>query len=168
MAGGEGTTALPIEAIYVEHHGWLRAWLCRRLGCEWTASDLAQDTFVRVLSGRRPADWREPRAFLTTVAHGLMVDHLRRRDLERAILDALAVLPEPLEPSPETRALWLETLLEIDTMLRGLAPRVRQAFLLAQLEGQTYAQIAQRLGCSTASVKLYLRQALVHCALCVA
>lgn len=157
-----------IHALYSDHHGWLVGWLRRRLGCIHNANDLAHDTFLRVLAARTTTtDLREPRAYLCTIAHGLMVDHLRRRDLERAVLEALAALPEAQAPSPETRAMWLETLIEIDLILAGLPPRVRRAFLLAQLEGQSYAQIADRLGVSTGSVKLYLRQALVHCAHCL-
>ncbi len=157
-----------IHALYSDHHGWLVGWLHRRLGCIHDSNDLAHDTFLRVLAARTATTHlREPRAYLSTIAHGLMVDHLRRRDLERAVLEALAALPEAQVPSPETHALWLETLIEIDRMLGGLPPRVRRAFLLAQLEGQSYAQIAERLGVSTGSVKLYLRQALVHCARCL-
>jgi len=39
-----------MAALYVAHHGWLQAWLRRRLGDAHQAADLAQDTFVRLLS----------------------------------------------------------------------------------------------------------------------
>ena len=38
-------------------------------------------------------------------------------------------------------------------MLDGLGPKVKQAFLLSQLEGLGYADIAVRLGVSISSVK---------------
>ena len=37
-----------IHALYREHSGWLNSWLCRKLRCPDNASELAQDTFVRV------------------------------------------------------------------------------------------------------------------------
>jgi len=77
-------------------------------------------------------------------------------------------MPEPLAPSPEQQAIILETLQEIDAMLDGLAPPVRQAFLMAQLEGLGYAEIAMRLGVSERTVKRYMAEAMAHCILLAA
>ena len=68
-----------------------------------------------------------------------------------------------MQPSPEAQALILETLTELDALLDRLPARVRQAFLLAQLEGLTYAVIAERLGVSERMVKKYMAQAMLHC-----
>lgn len=152
-----------IAGLYCDHHGWLHGWLRRKLGCTHQAADLAQDTFVRALLAPRLDELREPRAWLTTVAHGLMVNHLRRQDLERAYLEALAAQPVPHAPSPEERAMVLETLHEIDALLDGLPPKARSAFLLSQLEGLKYADIATRLGVSVSMVKKYMLQAMTHC-----
>ena len=83
--------------------------------------------------------------------------------MERAYLDALAARPQAVQPSPEAQALILETLTELDALLDRLPSRVRQAFLLAQLEGLTYAVIAERLGVSERMVKKYMAQAMLHC-----
>lgn len=167
------TTAMPsapapsdvtAQSLYAEHHGWLRQWLHRRLGCAHNAADLAQDTFVRVLL--RPQvlpTLREPRAYLTTLAKGVVNEHWRRLGLERAYLDTLAALPEPLALSPEERLLLLQTLHEIDTMLDGLPPKAREAFLLSQLDGMTYEQIGARLGVHERTVKRYMAQAFERC-----
>ena len=152
-----------LQTLYRHHHGWLYGWLRRRLGCAFDAADLAHDTFIRVLARDEAARIREPRAYLTTIAHGLMVNHLRRRDLERAYLDALAQHPPAASPSPEARALVLEALYEIDAMLDGLPPAVRRAFLLCQLDGLAHAEIAARLGVSVSSVRQYIARALRHC-----
>lgn len=152
-----------VETLYADHHGWLQGWLRRQLGDAFDAADLAHDVFVRLL--RRPAlvQAREPRAYLSTIARGLMIDHWRRRELERAWLDALAQLPEAQAPSPESRLVILETLIRIDQMLGTLKPKVRQAFLWAQLEGLRCPQIAQRLGVSLATAERYVAAGLRHC-----
>lgn len=150
--------------LYLQHHGWLRGWLQRRLGHAGDAADFAQDTYVRVIESRTDIDAiREPRAFLTTVAKRVMANHLRRREIERAWMDMLALQPEPLAPSPEERAIVLETLLELDRLLDGLPPKVRAAFLHAQLDGMAYAEIAERLQVSVSSVKQYMARAIRHC-----
>ena len=153
-----------VHALYTEHHGWLSTWLRRRLGCAHSAADLAQDTFVRVLL--RPQvlpTLREPRAYLTTLAKGVVSEHWRRQALERAYIDALAQVPEALALSPEDRLQLLQTLDAIDAMLDGLPPKAREAFVLSQLEGLTYAQIAERLAISERTVKRHMALGFAHC-----
>ena len=153
----------PVEVLYNDHHHWLTGWLRRKLGCPENAADLAQDTFIRVLSAREAPTLIEPRAFLTTVAKRVLFNFYRRQDLERAYLDALAQMPEHVAPSEEERAIILQTLMELDQLLDGLAPPVKRAFLLSQLDGLTYAQIGAQLGISIATVKRHLTKAAMRC-----
>jgi RNA polymerase sigma-70 factor (ECF subfamily) len=152
-----------VQTLYCEHHRWLLAWLRRRLDGSADAADLAQDTFLSVMSSGQAADIREPRPFLATIARRLVAHRHRRRLLEQAYLDALAAVPEALAPSPEARLAALQLLQEIDRALDGLPAKARQAFLLAHLEGLTYAEIAERLAVSASSVKQYLTRANRHC-----
>jgi RNA polymerase sigma factor (sigma-70 family) len=162
-----GFTPDPIDVIYRAHHGWLLGWFRRRLGGASCAADLAHDTFVRLIVSGGAHAISEPRAFLRTLAHGVVVNHWRRQDIERAWRDALSVLPEPLAPSPEERLLVLETLCRIDAMLDQLNPKARAAFLLSQLDGLTYAEIAVQLAVSERMVKKYMAQAMLQCLLMV-
>ena len=59
----------------------------------------------------------------------------------------------------------LEALVEIDAMLQRLPARAREAFLLAQLGGYTYAEIGQRLDVSERMVKKYMAQVMLQCLL---
>lgn len=153
-----------VQHLYTEHHSWLRAWLVRRLGNEFDAADLAHDTYVRVLRRSEPSvSIREPRAYLTTIANGLVVSHFRRQSLEIAYLEALAVLPEPLAMSAEQQTIILQTLHEVDNMLNALKPRVRQAFLLAQVDGLKQQEIACALNVTVPTVKKYMQQAWLAC-----
>ena len=84
-----------IHTLYNDHHGWLHAWLSRRLGNAWDAADLAHDTFLRLLGRRGGRDFgNEPRALLTHIAKGLVIDRWRRQDIEQAYLESIAHLPE--------------------------------------------------------------------------
>ncbi|NUU02265.1 sigma-70 family RNA polymerase sigma factor [Herbaspirillum robiniae] len=154
-----------LATLYSDHHGWLKAWLRGKLGCAADAADLAQDTFLRLLNRdeSQAHGLRQPRAYLTRIAQGLVIDHWRRRDVERAYLDALAAMPEAELPSPETRLLIIDTLVRIDAALDALKPRTRQAFLLAQLEGLSGPAIAARLGVSLATVERDLNAAWQQC-----
>ena len=155
-----------VESLYHSHQNWLQGWLRRRLDDSFDAADMAQDVFMRLLTRQPGPDatgLRQARAYLSTIAHGLLVDHWRRRELERAWLETLALMPEAQAPSPESRLIFLETLVAIDRMLDALKPRVRSAFLWAQLEGLTCPQIAERLGVSLATADRYIPTALRHC-----
>ncbi|WP_445764953.1 sigma-70 family RNA polymerase sigma factor [Pseudomonas sp. RIT-To-2] len=152
-----------IEGLYLSHQGWLTQWLRRRLGCPDSAADLAQDTFLRLLAARETPAIKEPRAFLTTVAKRVLFNHYRRQDVERAYLQAIAQLPEAVAPCEEHKAIILETLLELDRLLDGLPSPVRRAFLLAQVDGLSYAEIGEQLGLSIATVKRHLNRAAMRC-----
>ncbi|HEX4985368.1 MAG TPA: sigma-70 family RNA polymerase sigma factor [Burkholderiales bacterium] len=152
-----------VDVLYSDHYGWLRRWLQRKLGCAHEAADIAHDTFLRLLTHPVETPLREPRAYLTTIAHGLVVNHWRRLEIERAYLAALAALPEPLAPSPEARAETVEALVAIDAMLEVLPDKVRRAFLLSQLDGKTYAEIAAELKVSERMVKKYMANAMLNC-----
>ncbi|WP_460119205.1 sigma-70 family RNA polymerase sigma factor [Pseudomonas sp. S2_C03] len=149
--------------LYRENHGWLQGWLRKRLGDREHAADVAQDTFLRLLvSGRMPGP-QESRSYLTQIARNLVIDQWRRLRIERAYLESIAHLPEPESPSLETRALILETLMQIDAMLDRMPDNVRQAFLLSQFEGMSYAQIGERLGVTVSSVQKYMTRAILAC-----
>jgi len=154
-----------LHVLYSEHNGWLKSWLRTRIGNTSDAADLAQDTFVRLLASRDVGKIREPRSYLSTIARALMIDKFRRRALEQAYLEALALRAEPLDISPETRLMILETLVAIDTTLDGLGARTRQIFLAVQLEGLSYVAIAERMGVSVTTVKKHVIRAMTHCLL---
>lgn len=163
MSSTDRTPHLLIETLYCEHHGWLHGWLNRKLGNTNDAADLAHDTFIRLLMRQSNAFGNEPRALLTHIAKGLVIDRWRRQEVERAYLETIAHLPDTEVPSPETRWLILEALHRIDSMLREMPSRVRQTFLLSQIEGLTYATIAEQLGVSLITVKRDMHDAFLAC-----
>ena len=162
-----------VHHFYLDHHRWLYNWLNRKLGDSADAADIAQDTFIRIIkTAPHSPDHHttslainEPRAYLTVVAKRLIANLYRRRVLEKAYVDSLAQYPPAFMPSLEHQLLVLETLQQIDSMLDELPAKVRDTFLLAQLSGLTYVQIATQLKISERSVKRYMVQAMAKCIL---
>lgn len=155
-----------MHALYSEHHGWLQNWLRGKLGSAADAADLAQDTFLRILASHDAAQReaiRQPRAYLTRIATCVLISWRRRQSLELAWLEALATLPEPLQPSPEQQSVIVETLHEIDALLDTLRPRVKQAFLMATLDGMRQKDIAEALDVALPTVKKYIHQGFLTC-----
>ncbi|QXH49613.1 sigma-70 family RNA polymerase sigma factor [Pseudomonas fakonensis] len=152
-----------VGELYSQHHSWVVTLLRSRLGNREQALDLAQDTFVRLLRSELPAPLREPRAYLATIAGRLCLQHFRRQALERAYLESLARLEPAQQPSEETRLMVLEALDAVGQVLDGLGSRVREVFLLSQLDGLTYAQIGEQLGLTVNVVQKAMLKAYRHC-----
>jgi RNA polymerase sigma-70 factor (ECF subfamily) len=155
-----------LASLYSDHHGWLFGWLRKKLGCADNAADLAQDTFVRIITSRDALlGMRAPRAYLTTTARHLLANRVRRQKIEEAYLAELHLAASQCAgfPSPEQICIAIQALEQINAALQGLQFRPREAFLLHYLDGQTQAEVATALGVSTRMVQKYLAQALLHC-----
>ncbi len=150
-------------AWYKAHHSWLFSWLNKRLSCHAQAADLTQDTFERLLKKPVKQEVIEPRAYLTRIAQGLMIDGLRRTKLEQRYREQIQQLPQEYQGDPEQQLTLLQTLMQIDLMLDGLKPKVRQVFLMSRLDGLTYIAIAEQMAMSLSSVEKYMAQAMLHC-----
>nr|WP_174506425.1 sigma-70 family RNA polymerase sigma factor [Acinetobacter sp. Marseille-Q1620] len=153
----------PIHHLYREHHSWLYQWLKRRLSNSEDAADLAQDTFLRILKRKEHLHFEQPRAILTTVARGVLVNWYQRREIEKAYLETLQIHAGRYEITPEQKLQAIESLCLISQLLNQLSDRQRQTFIWSQLEGLTQQQIAERLGVSTRTVMRDLVSVLSRC-----
>jgi RNA polymerase sigma-70 factor (ECF subfamily) len=157
-----------LEALYRGYHGWLLGWLRHRVHCSQHAADVAQDTFIRLLAAGPYVAPREPQAYLPTVARRLLMDNGRRQRLEKAYRDELEQCAAYLDqaPSPEQILQAVQILEAIDRALSRMKPRVRDTFILRQLDGLGQAQIAERLGVTVRTVQHDLVEALLACDEC--
>lgn len=165
--GVAAPASVPVDELYRDHQPWLFRWLRGKLGSPFRAEDLTQDVFVRVIAGRKQVYAEQARPFLRTIAQGLLLDHYRRASLEQAYLDYLAALPTAHQPSIEVRVTVLQQIAAVDQMLAGLPNSVRRAFVMAQIDGLSYAEIAERLQVSLSSVQQYMTRALMACYVCL-
>ncbi|RFB73854.1 MULTISPECIES: sigma-70 family RNA polymerase sigma factor [unclassified Herbaspirillum] len=155
-----------IDALYVDHHTWLRTWLQRRLGNAADAADLAHDAFLRLMLKPAPRGFGsvgEARAYLRTMAQGMCINLWRRREIEQAWLDTLAAHPEQCAPSAERQAIILEALHEMSALLLGLPPKAAKAFLMVSVCEMTEPETAAELGVSSRMVRKYVAQAMLCC-----
>lgn len=166
MSAAETPAHQGLHTLYLDHHGWLKRWLQRRLGDAADAADLAQDTFLRLILKPTPTEFvgtAQARGYLRAMANGLCVDLWRRRSIEQAWLDELATRPEEVAPSAEHQAIVLEALHEVDAMLQRLPPKAARAFVMAVAGEMTHKDVARELGVSTRTVTTYVAQAMLHC-----
>lgn len=161
-----GYASPAIAELYVNHHGWLKCWLSRRLGNAPDAAELTHDVFLRLMLKPAPRGFSsagEARAYLRTMANGMCINLWQRREIEQAWLETLSSQPEQFAPSAERQAMVLEALQEIGRMLIALPPRVARAFLLTEACNMSQKEVAEELGVSTRMVRKYLAQAMLSC-----
>lgn len=156
-----------LESLYTEHHHWLQSWIRSRLNNVEQAQDLTQETFIKVLMKGREHEFNSPKAYLSSIARGLLVDFFRRRTVEQAYLEALEVQPEQHSISAEQHHLIIDTLLQIEKMLDAMSERGRQIFLLAQLDGLSFAEIGRQLNVSVTTVRKHFIRAMTQCLLLI-
>ena len=129
-----------LEAL--RRHGFGVAY--RMLGTVSEAEDVAQEALLRLLSQEGPI--REPAAWMTTVVTRLSINVLRSARVRRESYVG-PWLPEPLledpAPGPASRAELADSLsLALLVLLERLTPVERAAYLLRDVFGYEYAQIA--------------------------
>ena len=155
-----------VERLFSEHGGALRAFLYRRVRKHPDAAELAQEVYVRMLRVTDMDSIRNPEAYLYTVASNLAKEHARneRRDAAALDVDDPLVQEQLAElPSFGGQLDHEQRIRRLREVLQQLPAKCQAAVVLQYWHGQSYEEIAQRLGVSTHMVKKYLSQALLHC-----
>lgn len=152
----------PVESAAAERHRpRLFGIAYRMLGDVQDAEDVVQDAMLRWHQAHR-AGVREPEAWLVAVVTRLSIDRLRRAATARAAYPG-PWLPEPLAPerlAPDYRAeLASELSMAFLVMLERLGPEERAAFLLREVYGSDYAELARVLGKSEAAARQTVHRA---------
>jgi RNA polymerase sigma-70 factor (ECF subfamily) len=164
MSGTDLSHRHDVGGLFRAHYPWLCARLRRYLGTSPSVEDIAAESFLQLLesSGLNPI--REPRALLTTIAHRLIFQLWRCRDLERQHLEQMQHVDQQQEAlSPEEQVQLIQALHGIERTLERLPRKVRATFLLSRIDGLTYPQIAARLGISQRSVSDYMTRSQALC-----
>ncbi|MDC9621761.1 sigma-70 family RNA polymerase sigma factor [Xenorhabdus sp. XENO-7] len=151
------------QKFYFEYHHWLCSWIRQNNVCPSHAEDLTHDIFIKLMQSADIENVRHPRAFLIMIARRTIANHYRRKKLEDNYLEYASTMAKTTTNSSEYRLVLLEQLEKIDKTLDELPKKARRAFLLTQLQGMRYKEVAKNLDVSMSSVKNYLQQAHRKC-----
>jgi RNA polymerase sigma-70 factor (ECF subfamily) len=143
------------EALFRRYSPMASGLALRLMGRDADLDDLVQDSFVAALRGLdRLKDPRAFAAWLGSIVVQTAHKVLRRRRLARRLglyrpepidVDALVARDAPPDAMAELRALY--------RLLDDLPVRVRLPLVLRRVEGHSLDEVAQRMGCSLATVK---------------
>jgi RNA polymerase sigma factor (sigma-70 family) len=145
-------------AIHDRYRQRLLAYTRQMLGgSRADAEDVLQDVFLRAYGALRNDDRPVTlRAWLYRVAHNRCIDHLRRPVPPAAEIYELSRTP-PQDPQAET--VRREDLRRLVEDVQRLPEQQRSALLMRELDGLTYAELADALDTSVPAIKSLLVRA---------
>jgi RNA polymerase sigma-70 factor (ECF subfamily) len=141
------------DVLYAEHAQRVFRYLCRIVGPPETARDLTQEVFLRV--ARSPVPNGEPgaaRAWVFRIARNLALNHLRDERRRPAVSGSVS-------PADRSQPAVQELGVEIDQALAALSDADRHVFLLREVAGLTYVEIAGACEMTVEAVRARLYRA---------
>ena len=152
---------------YTEYRPLMFSIAYRMTGSISDAEDIVQEAFLRLTRVlRNGATIESPKAYLATATTRLAISHLRSARVRRESYVG-AWLPEPLiadaDPGPAERAEMSDSLsMAFLVLLESLTPTERAVFLLHEVFGYDYREIAGITGKSEANCRQILTRARHH------
>ncbi|AYG10658.1 sigma-70 family RNA polymerase sigma factor [Pseudomonas fluorescens] len=153
-----------LEKLFTQHAPALHRYLLRKKCSPSLASDLVQDTFLRIAQLESLERVLCAPSYLFRVAHNLMIDHHRRYGEKRYDNDPSAFFATLVDETscPEEQALGALELEHLESLLERMPPRTRDVFMLCRVEGMTHKETARYLRISTSSVQKHMAMALAR------
>ena len=119
------------------------------------ALDVTQDVFVRVLKSIDRFEYKSRvSTWITRIAVNAAIDQLRRRRRAAALTRAVSEVPQ--------RETEFDAALEGERVRAAMATlneEQRTCLVLREMEGQSYEEIAQALGCSIGTIRSRIHRA---------
>lgn len=147
------------DALYLEHHRPLYAYLHGKSGCGETAADLLQETFIRVwkhIAEARQVPMGRRRFWLFALARSAACDHARRRLTRKNLenpLPSSELAQTDLRSNPEAVFNAGEVRAALEMAVRRLPENLRIALTMQAIGGMTSAEIGETLGIPAGTVR---------------
>jgi RNA polymerase sigma-70 factor (ECF subfamily) len=150
------------DAIVQQHKNRIYHYICRMTHDSPEAEDLTQEVFIKAYTSL--SSFRHDAAvdtWLYRIATNLVIDRFRRRKRTPQAIspneeegDALAELPATDRESNPAACLELTELQgQVHQAIASLPPKLRAAIVLHDMEGLSYEEVAEALGCPVGTVK---------------
>ncbi|MFN7926346.1 MAG: sigma-70 family RNA polymerase sigma factor [Blastocatellia bacterium] len=122
-------------------------------GNEATARDIAQQVFLKLLTRIHQFQWQSTfQTWLYRLVANTCYDEQRRWRRWLPFQDAAEDTHWPASENLEVNLHRQEVALAVQVAIRSLSPKLRMPILLKYIEGMSYEEIGQVLGCSMGTV----------------
>ena len=147
------------EYLFTRYRDALMRLFEQRLGDKAMASDLLQETFIKVYL--HIENYSKNYTFgqwIYTIARNTLIDHLRRRTDDISI-DERFRIPMATTPSPEESVIMNQSRNHFYSAIEELSEEYRQIIEMRFLEEYSYEEIAEKLGRPINTIKTQIRRA---------
>ncbi|MDA5192838.1 RNA polymerase sigma factor [Govanella unica] len=154
--------SLFLKTAYQEYRGSLQRYFVRNLRDKEDASDLMQETYLRLADYDGFQAIRSLRSFLFTTAGNILKDYYRRQKV-RPLIACDTIDESKLAGNMASPERILDGQQRVDMLknaLEGLDERFRTALILHRFHKKTYSEIAVHMDVSERTVHTYIRTAL--------
>jgi RNA polymerase sigma-70 factor (ECF subfamily) len=159
------TNRTVLRDLLLNDYGGLDRRLTRRFGSAEFASDVLQETYLRLEAMNDAGPVGSPKAYLFRIAVNIANDR-RRAESRRLAPDEVDILLDIPDERPDAARI-IEARSELARLRRAIAElpeRRRQVLVMSRIEDVPHREIARRLGVTVRTVETDLKQALEHCA----
>ena len=152
-----------VDEVFSNHHQELSRYLVSKLRGEAVEpTDVAQETYLRLLRVKDTSVIRNPHAYLFTVASHVM------RELGIAERKHCNLSNHMVEQLPDNKTIHspedqVDTEQQLKQLIEQMTPIYTAVLILRKQQGLSHQEIATKLGISTHTVKKYLFRALTFC-----
>ena len=138
----------------------LRRYILYRSGDEELATDIAQDTFLRIWEKQIAIDHTTVKGLLFKIAGNLFISRYRKDKVANRFFNTYK--PGSVELAPDEQIYFEELKDAYDKSLKNMPEKQRVVFLMNRIDEMTYKEIAETLGLSVKAIEKRMNLALEH------
>lgn len=148
------------ELIYERYSLRIFSHILRLVKNRDTAEDLLQEVFIKAWQKRGAIDLEKNYgSYLFTIAKHAIYNYIRRASLETQVAAYIASHSSELYLHIEEELSHREYSDAIQKAIDNLPPRRREVYIRCKIEGFSYQQVADELGCSVAVINAHIVKA---------
>lgn len=146
--------------LFDKHFDAVRNYLYYRCGDAELATDIAQDTFMRVWEKQLDVLPDKSVGLFYKIANDLFISRHRKINVDAKFKNSLTIDSD--EETPESKMTYVELSETYERALADMNEKQRVVFLMSRSEDLRYSEIAERLQLSVKAVEKRMSQALAY------
>ena len=131
-----------------------------RSGDEELATDIAQETFMRIWEKQLIIDQTTVKGLLFKIAGNLFISHYRKDQVANKFFKTYQPTGHAL--APDEQVYFSELKIAYEKSLNTMPEKQRVVFLMSRVDELTYKEIAETLGLSVKAIEKRMNLALDH------
>ncbi len=148
------------KEIFDNHFDTVRNYIYYRSGDSELATDIAQDTFLRIWEKQIDINNRNIIGLLFKISGDLFISSYRKQKIAASFKLNIESMVD--NQSPVDKIQFIELKNKYSLALNSLSDKQRAVFLMSRIDNMKYHEIADAIGISTKAVEKRMRNALSH------